>query len=107
MTEFEEKKRIRDAASAALRGPGKSKKAVMELEGFGPSATVIELETITTLDIPPDKILTKATGKLKEAIVMGWDRDDNLYFASSKADGGDCNWLIDKCKMALLEAGEE
>lgn len=70
------------------------------------SDNVISLGVITKLDLPTDRILEKAKGKIKDGVVIiGWDTDGELYFASSIADGGEVMWLIEKCKAALLEAG--
>lgn len=59
---------------------------------------------VTKLDLPPDRILEQAIGKLKGVVVIGWDHDGQFYGASSYADGGDCLWLLELCKKALLEA---
>lgn len=63
---------------------------------------VIDLPVVTRLDFPPDKILEKAKGKLEEVVVIGWHHDGELFFASSKADGGNILWLIEKAKAELL-----
>ena len=65
---------------------------------------VIELPVITCLDIPTERVLQKAIEKeLETAVVVGYDKDGNLYFASSVADGGDVLWLFELAKKALLE----
>lgn len=65
---------------------------------------VIVWKGITRHDMPPDQILDRAKGNLKSVIVMGWDNDGEIYFASSAADGGDAMWLMEWAKKALLEA---
>lgn len=67
---------------------------------------VIPFTGITRLDLPPDLILEKAKGKLEGVIVIGFTKDDEEYFASSYADGGTVNWLLDRCKHCLLEIVE-
>jgi hypothetical protein len=47
-------------------------------------------------------LLESATGKLKAVVIIGYDEDDNEYFASSIADGGTVIWLMEKMKLALL-----
>ena len=64
---------------------------------------VIPFTGITRLDMPPDIILEQAKGKLEGVIVIGFTNDDGEYFASSYADGGTVNWLLDRCKQRLLE----
>ena len=66
-------------------------------------ANVIDLPVITRLDLNPDRVLDGAREKLNDVIVMGWDKNGDLYFASSQADGGDALWLMEKAKLALME----
>lgn len=66
---------------------------------------VVELGAMTTLEIPPDKVLSAALkAGLQTVVVVGWDSDDGLYFASSDADGSEVLWLLEKAKVCLLEA---
>lgn len=68
---------------------------------------VIEPSFITTLDIPVERILRKATeAEMTTVVVMGWDKSGDLYFASSVADGGDVLWLMEQAKKRLLEIAE-
>lgn len=69
------------------------------------TAEVIELDVISRLDIPPDRVLQKALDAgLTEVVVIGYDADGQEYFASSQADGGDVLWHIERAKMKLLQA---
>lgn len=68
---------------------------------------VIPFTGITRLDLPPDRILDGAKGKLEGVVVMGWDHEGNEYFASSYADGGTVLWLAERMKKMLLEAKDE
>lgn len=66
-------------------------------------SNVVELECETTLDFPAERILTKALGSdLHTAIVVGFDKDGDLYFASTTADGGTVLWLFEQAKLAIL-----
>lgn len=66
--------------------------------------TVIELETVTTVHIPPEKILSAALkADLTEAIVIGQRRDGTVYFAMSTAEAPSVNWLLDCAKRLLME----
>ena len=67
-------------------------------------SNVVYLSTVTRLDLPPDRILEQAVGKMEGVIVIGYDKDGNEYFASSYADGGEALWLLERAKMALLNA---
>ena len=65
---------------------------------------VVLLEGVTSLDIPSERVLESAiTVGLNDAIVIGWDKDGELYFASSIADGADVLWLLEKAKKELLD----
>ena len=63
---------------------------------------VIPLNNITRLDLPADRILEQAKGHMEHVVLLGWDKEGELYFASSFADGGEVMWLLEKCKQALL-----
>ena len=67
------------------------------------NTNVIDLPVITRLDLNPDRVLNAAIGNLEAAVVIGWDKDGDFYFASSKADVGDVLWLIEKAKKILLD----
>ena len=72
------------------------------------SAEIIELDTVTTLDIPADRILRKALdADLDRVIVIGYDADGAEYFASSVSDGGAILWLMERAKLKLLRMADE
>ena len=66
-------------------------------------AKVIHFTGITKLDLPADRILGSAVGELESVVIIGYHKDGSEYFASSIADGGSVNWLLDRCKMKLLD----
>lgn len=84
----------RDQEKAALKAARKV---------LGTKSNVEYLNVVTTLDSNPDNILDAAKGNLESVLVIGWDKEGEPYFSASMADGGDCLWLIEKCKKALLE----
>ena len=65
---------------------------------------VITLNMVTRIDIPPDRVLKEAIGKMEGVVVIGYDKEGDQYFASSYADGGKVLWLLEQCKISLLEA---
>ena len=69
------------------------------------SGKVIPFTGVTTLNIPPDRVLEQAMGRMEGVVIMGWDADGNEYFASSYADGGTVLWLMERCKALLMQAG--
>ncbi len=62
------------------------------------------LPVVTRLPSDPRQTLTAAlAADLTTAIVIGWDRNGSLYFASSEPDGGSVLWLMEVSKKNLLE----
>jgi len=66
------------------------------------SGKIIEMPCITFLDLPPDRILENAKGRLQGVVILGYDEDGDEYFASSYADGGEVLWLLEMLKLQLL-----
>lgn len=66
-------------------------------------SNVIPLGNITKLDLNPDIVLENTKGKLDNFVIVGWDKEGELYFSSTKADGGEVIWLLEKAKQALLD----
>lgn len=70
-------------------------------------SNVIPLGNIAKLDIPTDRVLDQCKGECSAGVVIiGFDDDGDLYFASSIADGGDVLWLMEMAKKRLLEVDE-
>jgi len=68
---------------------------------------VFQFTGVTKLDLSADQVLESALGKLEGAVVIGFDKDGQEYFASSYADGGTVLWLIERTKKALLEVADQ
>lgn len=68
---------------------------------------VIEFTGITKLDLDADRVLENTKGKLDCFVIAGYDKEGNEYFAATMADGGETLWLLERCKKALLEVGDE
>lgn len=67
-------------------------------------SNIIDLPITTRLDLDPNKVLDKAReAGMTGVVVLGYDADEDEYFASSYADGGDVLWLLERCKKMLLE----
>lgn len=69
------------------------------------SAKVIPLNNVTRLDLPVDRVLDAARDTLNNVVILGYDKEGQQYFASTFADGGEVLWLLEKCKLALLNVG--
>jgi hypothetical protein len=68
---------------------------------------VVVLDVVTTLDIPVERVMENAKDKLDGAIILGYDKEGEEYFASTFADGGTVLWLLERMKKRLLETDEE
>lgn len=64
---------------------------------------VIDLPVITKLDLNPDRVLNEAIGELDEVVVVGYTKEGDFYFSSSKADAGAVIYLFEYAKKLLLE----
>ena len=68
---------------------------------------VISAGIVTRLDMDPVQVLAAAAERgLNAVVVVGYDTDGEEYFASSVADGADALWLLERCKKALISAGD-
>lgn len=67
---------------------------------------VIPIGCITKLDLPVDMVLDAAKNELDGVVLMGYDKEGELYFSSTMADGGEVLWLMEQLKLKLLETTE-
>lgn len=67
------------------------------------NTVITRLGTITYLDMPADVILEGAIGRMDGVVIMGWDKEGELYFGSTYADGGAILWLMELAKKRLME----
>lgn len=65
---------------------------------------IIPIRGVTKLDIPPDRILEAAKGQMEGVVIIGFDKDGEVYAASSYADGGTVMWLLEACKTKMMES---
>lgn len=71
------------------------------------SARVIPLGLVTRLDLPVERVLEEAKAQMRDVVLMGWNNDGELYFASTFSDGGEVMWLLELCKKRLLDFSGE
>ena len=62
---------------------------------------IVQFNGYTKLDINPDNVLEAAVGEVDRVLVLGWDKENEVYFASSFADEAEINWLLDRIKHTL------
>jgi hypothetical protein len=69
---------------------------------------VVVLDGWTKLDIPSSRVLEEAIkSDLQTAVVMGYDKEGQLYFASTIGNLGDVCWLMELSKQLMLRVSEE
>lgn len=64
---------------------------------------VIPINNVTKLNVPVDKVLDAGKDKLKDAILIGYTKDDMEYFACTMSEPQEILWLIERFKYLLLD----
>jgi hypothetical protein len=65
---------------------------------------VTVLPVVTSLDLDVERVLQAAIDARPKALwIIGEDADGGLYFASTRSDGGEALWWMEKAKYALME----
>lgn len=63
---------------------------------------IIDLPVITTLDMDPDKVINNALGECPGGVVIiGYNGEGELTFASSLASSPEVLWMLEMTKKAL------
>lgn len=72
---------------------------------------IVDFPGISKLDLDPARVLQKALDAgMTEVVIIGYDRDGGEYFASSKADGAQVVWHIERAKhrlMTIVDAADD
>jgi hypothetical protein len=65
---------------------------------------VVYLDTTTTQDVPPERVLRAAIGAdLRMAVVLGYEAETGqFYAASSTSNGPQTLWLLERLRLLLL-----
>ena len=69
-------------------------------------SNVVQMNWPTRYDISPETVLEAALDKLQDAVVIGYDKEGEFYFASSKASGPEVLWLLELAKTFLIDIGK-
>jgi hypothetical protein len=65
---------------------------------------VIVLNVLTTINLPPERILNAALeADLAALVIVGYDKNGEYYFHSSIPHGATINWLLDQCKKRIID----
>lgn len=70
-------------------------------------AEIMDFPGVTKLNLDPDRVLSAAVGELDSAIVIGYTKDGDEYFASSVSSGPEAIWLLERMKLKLLQIVDE
>lgn len=66
------------------------------------------LRIVTPLSVSPSRILADAMeAGMSEVVVIGFDRDNEEYFAASEADAGAVLYHLERAKLRLLRVVDE
>lgn len=79
-------------------------------EGYIEPANVVHAPFVTRHDLQPDVVLRAAIGQLDEAIVIGYDKAGNEYFASSVSGGDRAMWHLARAQhrlMLIVDEGQD
>lgn len=69
---------------------------------------VVDLDMVTRLDIPAERVLRQAQEiGLEQVVIVGYTKEGEEFFASSIADGGTVLWLFERAKLDLLMIDQE
>lgn len=69
---------------------------------------VVNLNMITRLDIPAERVIHGASEmEFEEVVIIGCTKDGNEYFASNVAAGDKIVWHLERAKYKLLKLVEE
>lgn len=68
---------------------------------------VVNLNVVTLLDLPVERVIDGAReADLETIVILGYDQDGMEFFSSNKADGGGVLWLMERLKRQLLDNGD-
>ena len=71
-------------------------------------AKIVPIGNLTRLDGDVDEILKAAIGELEGVVLIGFKKEgEDIWAASSYADGGTVMWLLEMCKRKMLGASED
>jgi hypothetical protein len=71
------------------------------------TAAIIEFPGATFLDLEPERVLDGAKDRLESVLVIGFDKDGQLYMAGSESDAGAMLLLLELAKARLMRMASE
>jgi hypothetical protein len=64
------------------------------------------IELFPNQDLDPDAMFEKCKGQFEEAFVMGYTPEGEERFISSKSDGPETLWMLERFKHALMRVAD-
>jgi hypothetical protein len=62
------------------------------------------LRVSTTLDLPAERVLNAAiNANLENCVIVGFDAEGKMHFASTKGSAGFVLWAFEKAKKVLMD----
>lgn len=71
------------------------------------TAKIIPFTGISKVDLDPDLVLEGNKGEFEGVVLLGFGKDGNMRFCSTYADGGTILWLLEQCKLRLLQINDD
>ena len=68
---------------------------------------VVVFPGATKLDLPPDRLLEAALGKLKSVVIIGFTKEGEEWFSSSKADGAFPVYCFARATHKLMKIADD
>lgn len=80
----------------------KEKGSVEKVEAICRDFKIASINGITRFDIDADNALFDLIGGLKSFVLCGYNHQGDEVFQSTVADGADALWIMERCKLKLL-----
>lgn len=71
------------------------------------TAKILQFDGLTTNRLEPDAVLESAKDKLEDVILLGWDKDGELYMAANFSDAAKLIYLMERAKHAFFHLADE
>lgn len=71
------------------------------------TAKIIPFTGISKVDLDPDLVLEGNKGEFEGVVLLGFGKDGDTRFCSTYADGGTILWLLEQCKLRLLQINDD
>ena len=70
-------------------------------------AEILRFSGNTIVDTPPDAVLEAAKGETTKCLVLGWDKDGELWFSGSFSNIPEISYLLDVAKAEVMAGDRE